>query len=76
MDGQGFMLRVLVTNHVEGFLGILETIGFFIQTPIYLDNKLALAQNRLWRQQLGPDSNSLFLRCRKYSKDNAFQFLW
>ena len=58
------MLRVLVTNHVEGFLGILETIGFFIQTPIYVDNKLALAQNRLWRQHLGPDLNSLFLRCR------------
>ena len=67
--GLGFVMSVLVTNHVEGSLGTLETIGLSTQSTIYLDKKLSLAQNTLWRQPLGPDANSLFLRCRQYSKD-------
>ena len=67
--GLRFVMNVLVTNHVEGSLGTLETIGLSTQSTIYLDKKLSLAQNTLWRQPLGPDVNSLFPRCRQYSKD-------
>ena len=63
------MMSVLVTNHVEGSLGTLETVGLSTQPTIYLYKKLFLAQNTLRRQPLGPDVNSLFVRCRQYSKD-------
>lgn len=45
--GLGFVMSVLVTNHVEGSLGTLETISFSTQSTIYPDKKIFLVQNTL-----------------------------
>lgn len=50
-----------LSDYVEGSLGTLQTIGLSTQITIYPDKKISLVRNSLWRQPLGPDSNSLFL---------------